>query len=470
MLLRPKDAGADTGRTVNIMEARMDAREEALLTLIDIEKNGKKSHIAIRETLMRFQFAPKQDRAFYTRLCEGVLERRIFLDYILDHFSKKPMASCKPLIRNLLRMAAYQILFMDVRDAAACSEAVKLARKKRFGQLTGFVNGVLRTIVRHKDQLPLPDKQNDTLEYFHIMYSMPEWIVSLLMESYGSEETEKTLAFFQEPSPLTVRTNLSRISRDDLREMLEEEGIRTEEGHLFPQALILKGVNYLQGYSSFQEGYYAVQDESSMLPVMLADIRPGDTILDLCAAPGGKTLQAADRLAGSGLVIARDLTEAKTEYIYENVERCGFAQVRIEEKDAAVFDPGMEGRADLVLADLPCSGLGVLGRKSDIRYRQSRDQLGDLVRLQREILAHAWRYLKPGGQLIYSTCTLNPGENEENVRWILDHTPLLPLSLEGRLPEALTGKTRKGSGENYITLLPGTDGCDGFFAACFKRP
>ena len=455
------------------METRMDAREEALLTLMDIEKNGKKSHIAIRETLMRFQFAPKQDRAFYSRLCEGVLERKIYLDYILDHFSKKPMASCKPMIRNLLRMGSYQILFMDVRDAAACSEAVKLARKKHFSQLTGFVNGILRTIVRHKDRLPQPDRQENREEYLHVIYSMPKWIVTLLLEAYGPQETEKTLAFFLKPSPLTVRTNLSKISPDQLKEMLAAEGIGSEEGRIFPQALSLKGVNYLQGYQSFQEGYYTVQDESSMLPVMLADIHPGDTILDLCAAPGGKTLHAADRLGGKGLVSARDLSEAKTSYIYDNVERCGFDHVTIEAKDATVYDPAMENRADLVLADLPCSGLGVLGRKSDIRYRQSPDQLKDLVRLQREILAHAWRYLKPGGQLIYSTCTLNPGENEENVRWILDHTPLVPLSLEGRLPKAIAGKEgkeRKGSGENYITLLPGSDHCDGFFAACFTRP
>ena len=201
------------------MEKRTDMRAEALDTLIDIERNKKLSHIAIGETLMRNQFEKKADRAFYTRLCEGVTERKIYLDYILDHYSKTPMKKCKPLIRSLLRMGAYQILFMDVRDAAACSEAVSLAKKRGFGRLSGFVNGVLRTLVREKENLPVPDKKDD-VKYVSITYSVPEWLSKLIIEQYGKESAEKIFASFLEARPLTIRTNLSKTTPEELEKEL----------------------------------------------------------------------------------------------------------------------------------------------------------------------------------------------------------------------------------------------------------
>ena len=200
------------------MEKRTDMRAEALDTLIDIERNKKLSHIAIGETLMRNQFEKKADRAFYTRLCEGVTERKIYLDYILDHYSKTPMKKCKPLIRSLLRMGAYQILFMDVRDAAACSEAVSLAKKRGFGRLSGFVNGVLRTLVREKENLPVPDKKDD-VKYVSITYSVPEWLSKLIIEQYGKESAEKIFASFLEARPLTIRTNLSKTTPEELEKV-----------------------------------------------------------------------------------------------------------------------------------------------------------------------------------------------------------------------------------------------------------
>ena len=444
----------------------MNAREEALNTLIDIENNGKMSHIAVGDTLMRHQFASKQDRAFYTRLCQGVMERRIYLDYILDHYSRKPMKSCKPLIRNLLRLGAYQILFMDVRDAAACNESVRLARKRHFHNLAGFVNGLLRRIVREKDHLPLPDK-SDPDYYDSVVYSMPEWIVRLLRDQYGSETTEMMLASFPEESPLTVRINHSRIGREELEEMFVREGIHAVPGCFSRDAYRLSGVNYLQKYESFRRGYYSVQDESSMLPVMVSGLKAGDTVLDICSAPGGKALQAADNLKGTGLVIARDLSDYKGDLIEENVRRTGCSNVRIETWDALNYDPSLEEKADLVLADLPCSGLGVMGRKNDIKYRLRPEQLGELQELQRRILSLAWRYVKPGGELIYSTCTLNRGENDDNRTWILENTPLKAAGFEDKLPEILRGR---GGEEGYIQVIPGKDPADGFYVSRFVKP
>ena len=407
------------------MEKRTDMRAEALDTLIDIERNKKLSHIAIGETLMRNQFEKKADRAFYTRLCEGVTERKIYLDYILDHYSKTPMKKCKPLIRSLLRMGAYQILFMDVRDAAACSEAVSLAKKRGFGRLSGFVNGVLRTLVREKENLPVPDKKDD-VKYVSITYSVPEWLSKLIIEQYGKESAEKIFASFLEARPLTIRTNLSKTTPEELEKELEEAGVKVEKGNYLPYAFTISNLNYL-----------------------------------------GKTFHAADRLKGAGKVLSRDLTEYKTELIEENKDRMHYENVEVQQWDALEEDESLLESVDVLLADLPCSGLGIMGRKNDIKYQMTEEQLGELAALQRQILSVVWKYVKPGGQMIFSTCTLNKGENAENIKWIEENTPLHLVSIEEYLPQNL--KNRTGS-QGYLQLIPGEDTCDGFFISKFKRP
>jgi len=449
------------------MAQQADMRALALDTLIDLEKNRKLSHVAVRETLMRHQFLARQDRAFYTRLVEGVTERRIYLDYVIDQFSRRPAAKCKPLIRSLLRMGVYQILFMDVPDAAACSEAVKLARKRHFSGLTGFVNGVLRNVSRGKTKILLPDPEKDYLRYLSVSTSTPEWLTALLLEEYGRTQTEGILQAFLDERPLTIRTCTNRISPEELKEMLEKEGISVREGDYVRGAFVLEGIDSLNRIAAFREGYFTVQDESSQLAVEIARIHEGDLILDVCAAPGGKTFHAADRAGKTGRVIARDLTENKTDLIEENKERLHFPTVKIEQWDARQTDSGMIAKADLVLADLPCSGLGIMGRKNDIKYNLDPASLSELVKLQREILSVVWQYVRPGGQLIFSTCTLLKEENEENAAWILEHTPLRPVSIEDRLPEKLRGRTGE---KGYLQLLPGRDSCDGFFMARFERP
>ena len=446
------------------MAEKYDMREAALDTLIDMERNHKLSHIAIGESLMRYQFAPKQDRAFYTHLCEGVMERQIYLDYILDSYSKVKMKKCKPFIRNLLRMSAYQILFMNVRDAAACNEAVSLAKKRGFRNLSGFVNGVLRTIVRSKEQLPLPDQKKEPMRYYSVRYSIPLWLVEFLNEQYGEEILEKMLSSFLEVRPTSIRTNLSRITPGELEEQLKRENVTVESGKYFDYAFRIADYNYLGKLPSFRDGLFSVQDESSMFPVAVSDLSTGCRVLDVCAAPGGKTFNAADLVGAEGKVIARDLTEFKIELIEENNDRIKYPQVEVQQWDARVPDETLFGTMDVVLADLPCSGLGIMGRKNDIKYHISKEQMEELVLLQREILSVVWRYVKPGGQLIFSTCTLNRAENEENVRWIEENTPLRAISIEEKLPEALRGRTGE---KGYLQLIPGVDACDGFFISKF---
>lgn len=448
------------------MAEKFNMREAALDTLIDMERNHKLSHIAIGESLMRYQFASKQDRAFYTHLCEGVMERQIYLDYVLDSFSKVKMKKCKPLIRNLLRISAYQILFMNVRDAAACNEAVAIAKKRGFRSLSGFVNGVLRSLVRGKEQIVLPDKNKEPMKYASVRYSMPLWLVEFLKEKYGEKTMEMILDSFLQVRPTTIRTNLSAITPKELERELLEEKLRVSPGHYFDYAMEISGYNYLGKLKAFRKGLFTVQDESSMFPVEMADLKVGDQVLDVCAAPGGKTFHAADRVRKDGRVIARDLTEYKTELIEENKDRIQYSQVEIQQWDARVPDESLFGTMDVVLADLPCSGLGIMGRKNDIKYHISMEQMEELVQLQREILSVVWQYVRPGGQLIFSTCTLNPAENEENVRWISEHTPLSAVSIEEKLPESLQGRT---GAKGYLQLIPGVDACDGFFVSKFIR-
>lgn len=446
------------------MSGSVNIRERALDVLLDVESGRKLSHVAMGDTMMQIAFESRADRAFFRRLCQGVLERRIYLDYVLDSFSKTKMKKCKPLIRNLLRMSAYQIIYMNVPDSAACNEAVKLAKKRGFSGLSGFVNGVLRSLIRSKDKLPVPDRKKDEQIYLSVMYSMPLWIVQMLSDQYG-RQTEGILDAFNRPSPLTVRTNLSKISTEELRKQIERAGIAVEEGSYLPYALKLGGIDHISRVPGFREGYFTVQDESSMLVVACADIREGDRVLDLCAAPGGKSFHAADRL-GKGLVISRDVSEAKTALIEENNARMGYDNMQIEVADARVYDPALENSMDVVLCDLPCSGMGIMGRKSDIRYNLDPAQPSELAALQREILSVAWHYVRPGGRLIYSTCTLNQGENVENAAWIRENTPLKPISIEADLPEGLQGRTGT---EGYIQLVPGKDACDGFFIAAFVK-
>ncbi len=448
------------------MAEKFNMREAALDTLIDMERNHKLSHIAIGESLMRYQFASKQDRAFYTHLCEGVMERQIYLDYVLDSFSKVKMKKCKPLIRNLLRISAYQILFMNVRDAAACNEAVAIAKKRGFRSLSGFVNGVLRSLVRGKEQIVLPDKNKEPMKYASVRYSMPLWLVEFLKEKYGEKTMEMILDSFLQVRPTTIRTNLSAITPKELERELLEENVTVSPGHYFDYAMEISGYNYLGKLKAFRKGLFTVQDESSMFSVEMADLKVGDQVLDVCAAPGGKTFHAADRVRKDGRVIARDLTEYKTELIEENKDRIQYSQVEIQQWDARVPDESLFGTMDVVLADLPCSGLGIMGRKNDIKYHISMEQMEELVQLQREILSVVWQYVRPGGQLIFSTCTLNPAENEENVRWISEHTPLSAVSIEEKLPESLQGRT---GAKGYLQLIPGVDACDGFFVSKFIR-
>lgn len=452
-----------TGSGVNV-------RELALYVLIEVTEKGELSHMVLRSVLEKYQYIDKRDRAFLGRLCEGTLEQQIRLDEVLSRFSSVPVRKMKPVIRNILRMGVYQLLFMDsVPDSAVCNESVKLAVKKGFGPLRGFVNGVLRSVARKKDEALLPMGKTsvpDQTAYLSVKYSMPRWIVELWEKTYAPETVEKMLAAFLTPGPTRVRCNTWRISPEELSVRLKGEGVEVRVSPYLRYALELSGYDHLEALQSFREGLFQVQDVSSMLVAAAAAPKEGDFCLDVCAAPGGKSLHLADLLKGTGMVEARDLTEYKTGLISENIARSGMENIRVKQWDALAFDDSMKEKADIVLADLPCSGLGIIGRKKDIKYKASPEGLESLAALQRQMLEVVSGYVKPGGTLIYSTCTVNTGENEENLRWFTEQFPFEPVSLDGVLCEELHSET---TAKGYLQLLPGVHESDGFFLAKLKR-
>lgn len=432
------------------MAQSTNTRELILDILLQITRDGEYSHIAVKNALDQYQYLEKQERAFITRVVNGTLERMIELDYIIDQFSRVKVNKMKPVIRTILRSAVYQLKYMDsVPASAACNEAVKLAVKRGFGSLRGFVNGVLRNIGRNLTDISYPSEE-DMPYSLSVRYSMPEWILRQWLSEYG-EETVRTMAeAFLEERPLTVRFNPGRISKEELLQMLKAEGVSVKEDADLPYALHLSDFDYLMKLDSFRKGYYQVQDVSSMQAAQWASPGEGSYIIDVCAAPGGKAIHLAEMLRGTGHVEARDLSEYKIGLIRENILRSGMTNIEAVQMDARLRDEASVGKADIVIADLPCSGLGVLGRKPDLKYKMTKDTQQELVKLQREILSVSAEYVKPGGTLVYSTCTIHKEENEGNAAWFARQFPEFCLRRERQ-------------------TIPGRDSGDGFYIAMFGK-
>lgn len=445
------------------MAKEMSEREIVLAVLMEVTEHGQYCHIVLRDTLSKYQYLEKRQRAFITRLTEGTLEHLIEIDYILNWFSKVKVRKMKPVIRNVLRMGVYQIKYMDsVPDHAACSESVRLAAKKGFSGLKGYVNGVLRSIARELDTVRYPEGEKERLS---VIYSCPLWILDMWSSVYDPDVIETMLKDFQKEKPLTVRCCLDRTTPEKLMELLEKDGVHSERHPYLPYALEISGFDYLEDVEAFRKGLFAVQDISSMLVGELAAPKAGDMVLDLCAAPGGKTMHLAEQLerAGSGSVEARDLSEYKVDLIRENIERAGLKNVTVRCRDASVPDETMKEKADIVIADLPCSGLGVIGKKADLKYNASAEGIQSLIGLQRKILDCARDYVRPGGTLLYSTCTVSEGENSGNVEWFLKKYPEFTVAdIRDRLcPELSECVAENGC----LQLLPGVQKSDGFFIA-----
>ena len=467
----------------------VNIREIVLNILMEYDKDGGRKTTLLKDALEKYDYLETRDKAFIKRVVEGCLERNIQIDYVIDSFSKTEVKKMQPLIRSLIRMGTYQIMFMDnIPDSAACNEAVKLAQKHKFAGLKGFVNGVLRNISRNKEKISYPDKnENGGVDYLSVVYSQPSWLCKMWLTEYGFERTEGMLKFFLEPRPTVIRCTAGKADTDNglsdteaakaaalkLKKELEEAGVVVKENPILPYALELEktdNIRYLPGYA---EGKFAVQDVSSMLLTEIANPLKGHTVIDVCAAPGGKSMHAAQKVGADGKVFSRDVSTAKKELIAENAARLGLDNITIEVVDAKIHDDNMKRNADYLYLDVPCSGLGIIGRKSDIKQNIKKAKLDELIKLQWDIVKACWDYVKVGGTLMYSTCTVNKAENEQMVKRICAELPFEPVDITDVLPKYITENDKYNikdtAKKGYIQLLPGEFGTDGFFIAKLKR-
>jgi len=451
-----------------LKEAGINPRELVVDMLMEIYAEKEYSHILIRNVLDKYEYLKESDRAFIKKVTEGTLERGIQIDYILNSYSKVKVNKMKPFIRSLMRMSVYQILFLSkVPDSAVCNEAVKLAQKRNFGPLKGFVNGVLRTISRQKEEIAYPDEKKDPMHYISVKYSLPEELAKLLIKQHGIELTRKMGEAFLQDRKLCVRVGefLSKEEKEEVLQEWENAGVSAHKHPWLPYAYELEKTEKLTSLTGFNKGLYTVQDISSMLVCQVAGIKKGDYCIDVCSAPGGKALHACDKLQHTGTVDARDVSTYKTDMILENKARMGADNLMVKVWDATCKDEEAVGKADVLLVDAPCSGLGVMGKKTDIKYHVKKEQLKSIVALQKEIISTVQEYVKPGGTMIYSTCTITKEENQDMVRYIEETFPFHLESISEYLPSALRSEdTDKG----FIQLLPLGES-DGFFIARFRR-
>jgi len=419
------------------------------------------SHLLLRDGFRQYPELSARDRSFVTALVHGSLSEAVYLDACLDAFSRTPVRKMKPYVRSVLRMGLFQLYFMDrVPASAVCNESVKLIRSRMGEGLTGFVNAVLRRAAA----APRPDVEE------RVACSLPEALFDYLQGLYGKDRALAIGRAFLTAPVLWGSVRQSRISVEETVKSLKEDGFLPEEDPLLPGCIKLNRLKGEEGTDrrleetkAVREGWLQLQDRSAQLAVLAANPRPGMRVLDLCAAPGGKSLQAADRMQDRGSILACDISPARTALIEEALSRSGFSCVKTQVADAGVFDPEKAGRFDLVIADLPCSGLGTASRKPEIKQRFSLRKVQELAALQKRLLDQAVRYVAPGGKLLFSTCTLTKEENIDNADYLAGRAELWPLPLA--LPEALLAEKRK----DRLQLFPEEGGGDGFFISLFQK-
>ena len=439
-----------------------NARVAALKILLRVNEQDGYSNLLLNSTLKEMNLSVKE-KAFAGSLVYGVLERQITLDYIIAHFSERRLSEMEPVVRNALRLGAYQLLYLDkVPSSAAVNETVNCVKAFGASNAAGFTNAVLRAIDRGGRQVGFPPKKN-WKTYLGTCYSAPQWLVRLWANAYGRECCEELLkASFGRP-PLTVRVNTQKCTAAALSDALEKEGVSSAANPVVPDALDLTSTGSIEQLNTFKNGCFHVQDAASQLLCYAFGAQPGERVADVCAAPGGKSFTIAETMRGTGTVDSFDLYPARVDLIREGAKRLGLMNIRAEERDAAT---GAAAKLyDRVLCDVPCSGLGILRRKPEIRLK-SKETLDNLPSVQYCILVQSSRMVCPGGVLFYSTCTLNPAENDAVVsRFLAEHPDFSPAALS--LPSTVRRTVQEP--EHQITLMPHEHHTDGFFFAAFRK-
>ncbi|HWR40496.1 MAG TPA: 16S rRNA (cytosine(967)-C(5))-methyltransferase RsmB [Patescibacteria group bacterium] len=440
------------------------ARELALKIINETDINGAYANIALTRFLKGPEAVSDLDRRFITELVYGVVRAGATLDWILGRYVDRPVGKIPPVIRNILRLGLYQLLFLSrIPPSAACNQAVELAKKYGHAGTVKFVNAVLRNVVRSPEKAVYPARSEDPAKYLALEYFHPEWLIRRWRERLGEAACEELCRCNNQIPPLSLRTNTLKIQRDQLLTQLANEGVSATASLWTPEGILCHEHQGLNQLSPLQTGLCQVQDESSMLVAHVLAPQPGETIIDACSAPGGKTTHIAALMNNQGRVIATDLHEHKLKLTMDNANRLGLDIIQCQTLDAAVLHESFAGQADRVLVDAPCSGLGVLRRKPDSRWRKDAALLSELPPLQLSILSSCAHCIKPGGVVVYSTCTTEPEENEAVVQKFLSAHSDFYLEPAGSF---LPVRQRP---EEMLQLWPHLDGVDGFFIARLRR-
>ena len=440
----------------------MDAREAAMLALNACQRQGGWSDGALKKQLAAAELSGR-DAALATQLCFGVLQNQMLLDFYLSKFSNIPLKRMEGKVVQTLRLGAYQMLFLTrIPHSAAVNSAVTLVKTHcKNPRAAGMVNGILRSMERSLQNMPVIP-QGDPVAYLSTLYSHPEWLVKEFILSLGEEETAQMLAADNSQPPTAVMVNTTRTTAEELKAMLEADHVEAEPHPWLENCLLLHRTGDLERLEAFQQGLFYVQDPASRLSVLAAGAKPGMKVLDCCAAPGGKSFAAAIAMENQGEIVSCDLHPHKKKLIQAGADRLGLTIISPKTADGKVFRPEWENAFDLVLVDAPCSGLGVIRKQPDIRYKDPAP-LADLPAVQLDILRNAARYVKPGGTLMYSTCTLLYRENGEVVETFLAENN--SYKAEAFPLPGPVGLVQGGS----VTLWPHRHGTDGFFISKMRR-
>lgn len=438
-------------------------RNTALNVLMKIEQDNAYSNIALNNAIRENKLSGV-DSSFVSALVYGVLERKITLDYIIKQYSKIPLRKIEIKTKMILRLGILQLIFMDkIPESAAVNESVNLAKKHKLQKSSGFINGILRSITRSAEKYKLPDK-SDKVIYYSVKYSAPQELVKLWINSYGELNTEQLLKSLGGRPKICARVNTLKNDKNSLIAELAKENVKAEEIPFLENAVSLTETGSIERLSAYKSGKLHIQDASSQLCVDFLSPKPREVLLDICSAPGGKSFTAAQYMCDRGKIFACDLYDHKLKLTSDGAKRLGIHSIVTLKRDGASSDVSLP-LADKILCDVPCSGLGILSRKPEIRYKDNLIS-DDLPELQYKILCQSAQYLANGGRLVYSTCTLNPAENNKNARRFLEEHPDfygVKLSLPSQIKRAI------GENDYEITLMPHTSGTDGFYIAVFGK-
>lgn len=439
---------------------KTNAREIALKILNEINEEGAYSNISISRNLSHS--ISDLDQGFIRELVYGVLENMILIDYHIEQFSKVKLKKISPVIMNILRLGVYQIMFMDkIPDRASVNESVNLAKKYSHRGATGYVNGLLRGLLRNKDNIKYPNAKSDPIRYLSIRYSHPDWMVKAWVKEFGFNFTEQLCIANNERPKLNIRTNTLKISRNDLIDRLLKYDYRCLESKYAKEGMIVENPVRITDTVEFKEGLFQIQDESSMLVAQVMAPKENSLVVDVCSAPGGKSTHIAQYMNNKGKIVSRDIYSHKINLIKENANRLGIDIIMVEEHNALEIDNNLIGKADYCLVDAPCSGLGLIRRKPEIKWNKNEDNIKEITDLQLQILENASKYLRKKGILVYSTCTIAKEENINLINRFLDRNKEFQL-----IPIKEIENINEPTLENgYLELYPNLHGTDGFFIA-----